>query len=89
MSKKVIYEGRETTIGALAKEWNISYHAAWQRVQAIKENRPKRRTSKRPVEWRDKSGELRHFESISELAKFLNVSREWARILVDRQEAGS
>lgn len=84
MSKTVIYEGREITIRELAEEWNVSYHAAWQRIQAIKTGKPKRKTAKRPVRWNGVD-----YPSISALARELGISREWCRQLIDKQEAGS
>lgn len=81
MAKKIIFEGRETTIRQLADEWDVSYMTAYMRYRAAQEGKPKRKTAKRPVMWNGKQ-----YPSISALARELGYSREWTRQLIDKQE---
>lgn len=89
MGKKlVLHKGKLKTIRQISEETGESYHTIYQRYKALEENKPKRKTKRRPVKWIGKDGKEHKFDSISQLADFLGVSREWARKLVDKQGEG-
>ncbi len=83
---KIAVNGVEMPLTEYADREGITYAAAYERYKRRKQGKPERKTGKRRVVWTGEDGVTREYESISELARELDVSREWVRQLIKKQE---
>jgi hypothetical protein len=79
--KRIFHNGKLKTVKQAAEDEGVTYHTMYMRYKAHVEGKSKRKTQKRAVTWNGKD-----YVSISEMARDLGISREWARQLIKKNE---